>query len=550
MSTSRNHENQIDNYLSQVEIGLNIVRDDERTDILNEIREVLQAKRLEAGDAEFSPIEALGDPALFANQWLEAAGYTSQLPSTVQGRSKNILYLSLLIVAALALPFRTWPTISNFIFNFLHRVPVFGFSVLFLYACLIVIFILRALGKSMTDVLMSFSTRLKSSISRSSTGTHFLNSFDQIKPVWWVLRAWTLAILISYQRDPVREKHFYPIPSWDGRRSVGLLLFIALGVGSFIIGNHSKVTKGNFWYLPLLVSNVVLIALFSMIAFTHADYNNTKREVAIPILPTCDTTFALLPQPGGRSELNGRIPKAAPGPMRLCRYRWNESEKKLVLIADIELPLAPTELMQSLPQLKTVIDVYGPNFLASCPAGQGSIDLVIIRSATSSKMTILEAQRDGCSLVIATHDNFLTYISYLHSSKLDAQFDAITAPVNMQTTKFPTIRLTPHTNFHDGQQVLVQIIGASPNERFRISECATSAYVNVYGCGDQPAMQPFIDTDPSGAGSTLFYVHAKAATKPVSTVFLPCTVHCVIMATGANISGLSTFVYAPLAFSK
>ncbi|HUW86846.1 MAG TPA: hypothetical protein VMW30_00495 [Candidatus Paceibacterota bacterium] len=281
MSTSRNHENQIDNYLSQVELSLNVVRDDERADILNEIREILQAKRLEADDADFSPVEALGDPALFANQWLEAAGYTSPLPKAGQRRSKNILYAALLVMIALAVPFRIWPTISNSVNNILQRATIFGFSVLFLYAFLIVIFILRALGKSITDVMMSFSARLKRSISRSSTGTHLLNSFDQVKPVWWVLRAWTLAILISYQRDSFGEKRFYPIPSWDGRRSIGLLLFIALVVGSFFVGNHLKATKRNFWYLPLLVSNLVLIAMFSMIVFSQADYNNTKKEVQV-----------------------------------------------------------------------------------------------------------------------------------------------------------------------------------------------------------------------------------------------------------------------------
>ena len=168
MSTSRNHENQIDNYLARVELSLDVVREDERADIINEIREVLQVKKLEAGEASFSPVEALGDPALFANQWLEAAGYTSQLPKAGQGRRKNILYAALLILVALAVPFRTWPSISNFIYSTLDRLPIFSFSVLFLYAFLIVIFILRALGKSITDVMMSFSARLKSGISRSS----------------------------------------------------------------------------------------------------------------------------------------------------------------------------------------------------------------------------------------------------------------------------------------------------------------------------------------------------------------------------------------------
>ena len=280
MSTSRNHMDEINNYLSRVELSLNDIRDTERADILNEIREVLQAKRVEAGEIDFNPVEALGDPALFASQWLEAAGYTSQLPKTGQHRGLNILYAVALGIISLAIPLRTWPSISNSFYYHFNNVPIFAFSVVFLYALLIMIFILRALGKSMTDVMMSFNARLRSRVSRSSIGTRLLNYSDQVKPVWWVLRVWTLAILISYQRDSVGEKHSYPIPSWDGRKTIGLLIFIVLVIGSFVVGNHLKTTKRNFWYLPLLISNLVLIGMFSMIVFSHADYNNTKKGVA------------------------------------------------------------------------------------------------------------------------------------------------------------------------------------------------------------------------------------------------------------------------------
>ena len=152
-------------------------------------------------------------------------------------------------------------------------------------------------------------------------------------------------------------------------------------------------------------------------------------EVAIPNLPACDAAFAMLPQPGGSSELNNRIPEAAPGPMRLCRYRWAAAKNKLALVADIELPLAPAALMHTLPLLKTEIEVYGPNVAFSCPASQGAIDIVIIRSATGSNLTILRVQRDGCSRVNVTHDNFATYIDYLYSKDLWAELDAIKATV-------------------------------------------------------------------------------------------------------------------------
>lgn len=151
----------------------------------------------------------------------------------------------------------------------------------------------------------------------------------------------------------------------------------------------------------------------------------THTGMALPNLPTCGAAFALLPQPGGRTELNNRIPKAAPGPMRLCRYRWNNDKKKLALITDIDVPLAPAALMDTLPQLKTVIGVYGANVVFSCPSGQGAVDIGIIRSAKGSKLTILEVQRDGCRRVNATHDNFATYTVYLYSKDLWAELDAI-----------------------------------------------------------------------------------------------------------------------------
>ena len=129
--------------------------------------------------------------------------------------------------------------------------------------------------------------------------------------------------------------------------------------------------------------------------------------------------------------------------------------------------------------------------------------------------------------------------------------DGIAAPLNLQTRNPPTIRLTPPTNFRDGQEVLMQIIGASPNERFHISECATAAAANVAGCGEQLAAQPFIDTDIKGVGAMMFTIFARAAKMPNNMVgFQPCIAKCVIMVTGTNVDSKTVFVYAPLVFSK
>lgn len=276
----------------------------------------------------------------------------------------------------------------------------------------------------------------------------------------------------------------------------------------------------------------------------------THSEVAIPKLPACGTTLLKLNHLSPSLAIKSRILQAAPGPMRFCRYRWNNSEKKIALIADITRPLAPVALLHALSHLKTVNELYGPNAVFGCTPGRDNTDGVILRAATAPESTIVEVQRDGCREVIVTRAGFVTYIAYMPTASSLAQLDAI-APAAPKLAKFiPEIRVTPSTNLRNGDRLLVQVRGASPGERFRVSECASAAATNINGCGDQPALEPFIDTDPSGAGSITFYVKARAATKlNNTTAFLPCTDRCVIMAEGAY-GETSTLVYAPLKFSR
>ncbi|HUW86847.1 MAG TPA: hypothetical protein VMW30_00500 [Candidatus Paceibacterota bacterium] len=164
----------------------------------------------------------------------------------------------------------------------------------------------------------------------------------------------------------------------------------------------------------------------------------SHTAVAVSKLPACDATFAQLAQPRVANESGGRIPDAPPGPMRLCRYRWVNAESKLMLVADITLPLAPVALMHTLSQLKSVVEVYGHNIVTSCPAGQGAVDIAIIRSTTGSKLTIIEVNRDGCRGVVVTHADFAAYIAYLGSASLRAQLDAITTTSTSQTKTMPS----------------------------------------------------------------------------------------------------------------
>lgn len=289
----------------------------------------------------------------------------------------------------------------------------------------------------------------------------------------------------------------------------------------------------------------ILIALSGCAVATHT------AATASTSMPTCDKTLLEINHLTTSLSSKSRIPIMVSGPMRLCRYRWNNTEKKLALIADITRPLTPVAILRTLSGLKALNGIYSPGATFACPMSQGNVDVVILRAPTGSTLTVVEVQRDGCGWVILTHPGSKSYVAYLGAIRLGTQLDAIAAPVNMQTKNLLTIRLTPPANLHDGQQVLVQVIGASPGERFRISECATASMANVAGCGERLAAQPFIDTNEAGSGSIMFYIHTKATTKPYNTTaFQFCIIHCVVMATGTNIGGQSTFVYASLKFSK
>jgi hypothetical protein len=113
--------------------------------------------------------------------------------------------------------------------------------------------------------------------------------------------------------------------------------------------------------------------------------------------------------------------------MRLCRYRWDNFDKKLTLITDITRPLAPVALLRALSQLKTVNEVYGPNRVTTCPMSLGAADVVILREAKRWESMVVEVQRDRCRGVLITHVDFRRYAAYLFSASLLAQLDAIKA---------------------------------------------------------------------------------------------------------------------------
>lgn len=71
-----------------------------------------------------------------------------------------------------------------------------------------------------------------------------------------------------------------------------------------------------------------------------------------------------------------------------------------------------------------------------------------------------------------------------------------------------------------------------------MSECASTRAVNSNGCGEQPALQAFVDLAAGGTGRTSFIVTAYAANGPnVEAPLFACANQCVLDANAVSRSG-------------
>ena len=112
--------------------------------------------------------------------------------------------------------------------------------------------------------------------------------------------------------------------------------------------------------------------------------------------------------------------------------------------------------------------------------------------------------------------------------------------------RVPVVHVTPASNLHSGETVLVTVRGFDIGAKFFMSECATTADANEDGCGEELAAEPFGVTDVTGSGRITFVVSNRAGTRPYDpSDTVACRQTCVLVATG----GLgSSFAMAPLRF--
>lgn len=162
---------------------------------------------------------------------------------------------------------------------------------------------------------------------------------------------------------------------------------------------------------------------------TSAASSDINQMLVISTLPDCKSIFVkFLALPGLVHEHRDRITVVAPKPMRLCRYRSEQSPKlNLSLIAEVTLPTAPVAMLRTFSHLRAIREVYGsdPNGKIACPRSTGAFDAMIFRAATRSGFTLIKVERDGCRLVIVTNTSHIGYSVYVGTAELLVQLDAI-----------------------------------------------------------------------------------------------------------------------------
>ncbi len=77
-------------------------------------------------------------------------------------------------------------------------------------------------------------------------------------------------------------------------------------------------------------------------------------------------------------------------------------------------------------------------------------------------------------------------------------------------THNPEVVVTPSSGLKNGEAVQVSVTGFGQGGEFRVSECASAADANSYGCGPQLSAQTLGVTDNAGRGTVTYKVSRSA----------------------------------------
>jgi hypothetical protein len=282
MSTVSNHESQIESYVSQVELSLEGVRADELTEMLDELREVLFSYLHEYGDAPFKPQDILGSSEIYAWQLLEAAGHVTRTPLLAKPKKSSRVRAVIIALLMILVPMFLLPAFISAGYSTLGRIPIFGVLTVLLYCLLTLSLISLALGHGVTGVFDWAKEKGEQKISIFPFGLALEKLIVQMCPVWWFLRAWVAAELISLASNPFRAKPFFPIPVLLNHRWLGLILLSVIVFASFALGNRNEeIIRSTVLRYILLFVNLSLLVLMSLLLYTQGDLGNIADHAKI-----------------------------------------------------------------------------------------------------------------------------------------------------------------------------------------------------------------------------------------------------------------------------
>jgi hypothetical protein len=190
--------------------------------------------------------------------------------------------------------------------------------------------------------------------------------------------------------------------------------------------------------------------------------------------------------------------------------------------------LPPPVLVQvSGPALPKLIDALNALVPTSdeppCPAPEQA-DVLVFASAGPPNTVRVDLQ-GGCQFVWSD-----TGVHAYATDALLQQLDAIVATAPGSTSPAATITATPAAiGLIGGERVQVTVTGFPAEAKVWLSECATAADVNPFGCGNQLAGMPFLMTDDTGSATGSFTVTADIPTAAEGGTTEACT-SCVLAA--------------------
>ena len=216
--------------------------------------------------------------------------------------------------------------------------------------------------------------------------------------------------------------------------------------------------------------------------------------------------------------------------------------------ADGGSPAAPVLVQITGPVLAKLIAslnaLVPTNDVLPCPA-PSQADVITFGGSTLASSAVWINVDGGCNFVWSD-----TGVHAYASNALLKQIAAILIGAPASGSPAPTITVTPATDLIDGQTVQVTVAGLHPEDKVWLSECATAADVNPFGCGTGLPEMPFLITDATGHASGAFTVTADIPTAAEDGTTQPCST-CVLAAVSGDAAGSppAPTASAPLTFA-